>query len=74
MFGKKQQIKEKFVRLCPRCGSADVVPSADKSISTWGSSMAWTCTMCDYNAVLFPEVSMDEVEDFRKGLKESDSG
>jgi len=64
--------KEKYIRICPKCGDVDVKPYNEMDMISWGGAARWRCNKCNYNAVLFPEVNIDEVEKFRKEIIESD--
>ena len=58
--------KEQFTKICPKCGSLDLpirtnfvemlMPSPEK------------CKKCSYTG-LFPEIEINEIEEFRKELK-----
>jgi len=59
-------MKETYVKICPKCGSIDLpvktnfvemlMPTPEK------------CRKCSYNG-LFPEIDINEIENFRKKLK-----
>ena len=59
-------MRKKYVKICPKCGSIDLpvrtnfvemlMPTPEK------------CSRCSYNG-LFPEIDLNEIEDFRKNLK-----
>ena len=59
-------MKVQYTKICPKCGSIDMpvktnfaempVPTPEK------------CTRCSY-AGLFPEISINEIESFRKEIK-----
>ena len=55
--------KEKFVRICPKCGSADISRPFLKILGSL------TCRNCNYKNPIFPEVAINKIELFRKELK-----
>ena len=48
--------KEKYVRVCPKCGSTNVHADLSKDMIAWGGSTRMVCDDCGYSAMLFPEV------------------
>jgi len=57
--------KNKFIKICPKCASIDL------PIMGFAQMIAPTpekCGKCGYTG-LFPEMSIDEIENFRKKLK-----
>ena len=66
--------KEKYVRICPICGSTDVSPdfSIPAAVAA-GALYMYRCNRCDYVGVLFPEVLVDELpepEDIKRIKKD----
>lgn len=58
--------KEKFVKVCPKCGSTNVkIPNAGLDISM---SIPDMCIECN-NRGIFSEVNIKGLESFRKKLK-----
>lgn len=56
--------KEQFIRICPECGSDD--------IGVWmvGRGMVgYECRKCRYQAMLFPEMTLEAAKEFRAELK-----
>ncbi len=61
-------MKAKYIKICPKCGSIDLpiktnffdmlMPTPEK------------CRKCGY-AGLFPEIDIDEIENFREKLKKN---
>lgn len=54
--------KERFVRVCPRCGST-------RTIRTFGKnyiSYYYSCQDCNFESPLFPEISASEVKKLPK--------
>ena len=59
--------KEKFLKICPQCGSTDVkIPPAGLDMKM---SMPDYCQKCK-NRGIFPEIRESEIEKFRKNIKE----
>ena len=58
--------KEQYTKICPRCGSIDLPIRTDFVEMLMPSPEK--CKKCDYTG-LFPEIEINEIEDFRKILK-----
>ena len=50
--------KERWVRICPKCGSKDV--EARGMVWDLAYSQTWVCRTCGFQGSLFPEVKEDE--------------
>ena len=59
--------KEKYVKICPKCGSTKITSYEPKLLSV-GADLGWYCKDCNYRG-LFPEIEKSEIEEFRKELK-----
>lgn len=60
--------KEQFTKICPKCGSIDLPVRTD-----FVGILAPTpekCGKCSYSG-LFPEIEINEIEEFRKSLKKN---
>ena len=58
--------KEKYVRICPKCGSVDVkIPPAGLDLKMTKQNY---CADCGFIG-LFPEIKVSEISNFRKRLK-----
>ena len=68
----KKKTEEKYLRICPKCGSANVTLDSS-NIGGWAlgtfSSVKYICKKCGFNNVVYPEIEFDKVEDFRKKIK-----
>ena len=68
----KKKTKEKYLRICPKCGSANVTLDSS-NIGGWAlgtfSSVKYICKKCGFINIVFPEIEIGNVEDFRKKLK-----
>jgi hypothetical protein len=63
--------KDEYVKVCPRCKSPDV--SLDKSNPVQfaaGLPAFYVCNRCGHTANTFPEVRLDEIEEFKKQAAE----
>lgn len=61
-------MKKQYTKICPRCGSIDLPIRTD-----FVQMLAPTpeeCKKCGYIG-LFPEIEINEIEEFRKSLKKS---
>lgn len=61
--------EEKYVSICPVCGSLDI--RADKSSLGvgYGAPLRSVRCSCGYSAYVFPEVPESKIEEFRKNVK-----
>lgn len=59
--------KEKYVKICPKCGSLDIGLYQPMMLSI-GIDEGWFCKDCNYRGI-FPEIEKSEIEVFRKKLK-----
>lgn len=60
--------KKQFTKICPKCGSIDLPVRTN-----FAEMLAPTpekCGKCSYSG-LFPEIEINEIEEFRKSLKKN---
>lgn len=63
--------KEKYVTICPKCGSADVSPENDPAYVASGlSNQFMQCNNCGHHGMVFPEVPESQVPKKPKNIKE----
>ena len=60
--------KNNYVKICPKCGNINL-PSRT-SFTDMLMPTQEKCNKCNY-AGLFPEININDIEDFRKSLKET---
>ncbi len=59
--------KEKLsTKICPKCGNVDFPPGSN--FPNLIAPAPEKCGKCGYTG-LFPEIDIDEIKEFRKGLK-----
>ena len=64
MINKKN--KNEFTKICPKCGSIDL-PLRTNFVEMLAPTPE-KCSKCGYGG-LFPEIEINEIEDFRKEIK-----
>lgn len=69
---KNEKKKEEAIRICPRCGSAEINADLSDVMTIWSGSTKWICSNCNYSSPIFPEVLISEIENFRKEIKAGD--
>lgn len=58
--------KEKFVKICPKCGSKDVQTDySNAAVWAYGAPTSNKCDNCSHVAKVFPEVAESELKDFK---------
>lgn len=64
---KKSINKEKYVKICPKCGSIDVQTDFSNP-ADWalGITPRYKCNSCNHESTIFPEVLVDEIENYKK--------
>ncbi|MBN2251922.1 MAG: hypothetical protein JW724_07600 [Candidatus Altiarchaeota archaeon] len=63
--------EEKYVEVCPSCGSSDIKTDFNNPAKVrLGAPLTKVCRSCGYSACIFPEVLESGLEDYRKMLKE----
>ncbi len=62
--------KEKYVTVCPKCGSSDVLPEQDPAYAGLGFPQFKQCNHCGHHGMIFPEVSASQVPKNPKSAKE----
>ncbi len=58
--------KQNFIKICPKCGSIDL--PVKSNFADMLMPVPEKCRKCKYSG-LFPEIDIEEIERFRKGLK-----
>ena len=62
--------KEKYLRICPICGSTDTsYDLSTHAAATRFSTSIYKCNECGYSAQAFPEMDEKTIKEFRKELK-----
>ena len=59
-------MKKQYIKICPKCGSIDLPVKTD--FVQMLMPTAEKCNKCSYTG-LFPEIDINEIEEFRKNLK-----
>ena len=62
--------KTQFIKICPKCGSIDL--PARTNFAEMLAPTPEKCKKCSY-AGLFPEIDINEIENFRKSLKKDNT-
>jgi len=58
--------KEKFIKICPKCGSIDItIPPAGMD---FGMAISDYCSDCK-NRGIFPEIEISKIKNFKKNLQ-----
>ncbi|MBI2652675.1 hypothetical protein HYX00_04380 [Candidatus Woesearchaeota archaeon] len=70
----KKSEKEKYVKICPRCGSINIgTDFSNPVVWAYGASPKYKCMKCGYMGALFPEVPESKIKYYKsrieKGLK-----
>jgi ribosomal protein L40E len=67
--------KEKYVKICPKCGSINITPFSgiyagitSGSAGSAGELLIDKCRKCNYKG-LIPEIKKSGIEKFRKNIK-----
>ena len=61
------EAKKQYIKVCPKCGSIDL-PLRTGFIEMLAPTSE-ECGKCDYKG-LFPEIEINEIENFRKELNQ----
>jgi DNA-directed RNA polymerase subunit RPC12/RpoP len=70
----KGQNKEQYVSVCPKCGSINIQTDfSDPADWALGIPPRYKCNSCSHKSMIFPEVLIDEIENYRK-TKLKDTG
>ena len=64
---KDSKSKDKYVQICPNCGSPDFQTS-DYTGRITGGGQWYKCNVCHYQGKLFPEVKTKHLEPLRKKI------
>ena len=59
-------MKKQYTKICPKCGNIDLPIRTD--FVEMLMPMPEKCKKCGYSS-LFPEIEINEIEEFRKKLK-----
>lgn len=65
---------KKFVQICPKCGSTNINLISNPSSIITGLNNTSHCEDCNYGypiGINFPEVDIDQIENFREELKKT---
>ena len=66
----KKSEKEKYVKICPKCGSINVkVDFSNPVVWTYGTNVKYKCNSCGHLSLLFPEVLNSNIKNYKKELK-----
>ncbi len=60
--------KERYVKICPKCGSTDIITSTGRYFIGGAEVYRDNCKDCGYEGVI-PEIKKSEIEKFKKELK-----
>lgn len=69
---RKSKNEEQYVKICPECDSIDI--QTDFSVpADWalGITPRYKCNSCGYESVVFPEVLVENIENYRKEKNKS---
>lgn len=50
---------QKSVKVCPQCGSTDIV---SRTMTGYITQPSYTCNHCGFQSSIFPEVTLEEIE------------
>ena len=59
-------MKPEHVTVCPNCKSTDVAPDKDNKLIAMGAPLTYVCANCGHTGYSFPEVDLEELDDFEK--------
>lgn len=63
--------KEKYVQVCPKCKSIDIMrDNTIKFEGAVGLPSMFICNNCGHSNYLFPEVAVSDLEDFKEKVEE----
>ncbi len=58
--------KEEYVKICPKCGSADVsVDFSNPAVWSYGAPSKHKCKACGHVAAVFPEVAKSKTKSYK---------
>lgn len=64
--------KERYVKICPKCGSIDVdTDYSNPAVWAYGTTMKYKCSSCSYSNTLFPEVYKENIANYQKNLRKA---
>lgn len=65
-------MSEKYITVCPNCGSTDVRLERMNIANRLGLDTEFVCNNCGFTSKIFPELPIDKLEKYEKKLKEMD--
>lgn len=69
MTKKKSSKQERYVMICPKCGSPDVYLDKSNPLQpAMGLPAMYVCNKCRYKGYNFPEVKLSELKGFEEEL------
>ena len=69
-IGFKKSDKEKYAKICPKCGSINIKTDfSNPVVWAYGTSPKYKCKECGYLSFLFPEVIPEKIGFFRNKIK-----
>ena len=69
---KISRSKQIMVKVCPRCKSTHV-RQVKSSISGWLAPPLYVCENCGFQSYSFVEIPIDELDEFRKAVRENET-
>ena len=67
----KKETKEKYVKVCPRCGSTDVhTDFSNPVVWAYGTPVKYQCKSCGLVSSIFPELAGKEKIQFQKKTRQ----
>ena len=64
---------EKYIKVCPKCGSSEVGPDfSNPAVWAYGSNPQYSCDSCQHVGLVFPEVVEKDVKEVSKKFKSDD--
>ncbi len=61
----KRAKKEKYLKICPKCKSIDIVPDKSTLQQMGVLPQNYICKKCGHSGFVFPEVAISELKDFK---------
>ena len=69
---KKDEKNENYVKICPKCGDADVIVDfSNPVVWDYGTPPKYKCKECGFISNVFPEVDHKKIKNFKKELKDA---
>jgi hypothetical protein len=62
--------KERYVRICPKCGSIDVHTDFSNPV-VWasGTTIKYQCNSCKNMGIFFPEISIKKIKEYQQKIQ-----